>query len=721
MDRSEAEPYLRIASSQGGKAANLLSVRFWPFVLAGLASVAGLAFALGARRAHRALPTSVPAVSAETSDPIAEARARLEQFESAERRSTDFAHLPPANLTHGADPFTLQRLDAQHSVGVLRGASALVVLDARLQELQRIPLESSAVAVTVDAAGDCWAAGERSPVVSRFHFDGRTLKRVAELSLPGILGIRALAVGPSGGLSVLDVRDGRLLTIDPRRSSAPILDSRFVGHGPIALQRMGSFLIVDVLLDHALIVYRLNPLGVPVEERARIHHDGPIWGFDARLLDDQALLLLATGVEDHPLDRSDGSFGYIDSFAYAYLLPRRGAPRELWRTNVSALGVVTPKAPLLTITGDGAEAFVAGYGSDRACRLRFGAQAELPPEAHCEPFYPGTSAVIRLDSGALGFADPLLDAWLWVPKAGAIGNSKGELRSVEAEQAPRASLEERLGEALFFTTLMAPANSSDGSHSRFSCETCHFEGYVDGRVHYTGRGDVHVSTKPLRGLFNNRPHFSRALDADLATVSHHEFRVAGKGNGKDPWFELRTEEFPWLEALGVRERTLGPEALRRALIAFLMRFTHTTNPAVVGRDQFDARERSGAELFRDRCARCHAPRLESDVAESAASFESWQRAIFSREGPLVWASATYHMTGVTPYVAEGGTRVPSLRRAYAKWPYFTNGSADTLLAVVERARFDDARFFHDNAPPDPLLRAFDTEQALALARFLELL
>jgi hypothetical protein len=268
---------------------------------------------------------------------------------------------------------------------------------------------------------------------------------------------------------------------------------------------------------------------------------------------------------------------------------------------------------------------------------------------------------------------------------------------------------------------MAPNNTSDGPRSRFSCETCHFEGYVDGRVHYTGRDDVHVATKPLRGLFNNRPHFSRALDADLATVSHHEFRVAGKGSETDPWFSIQSEHYPWLAQLGVYDETLGPEVLRRALIAFLMHFSHATNPAVVGRDHFNAQEQRGAVLFRDRCASCHAARLQSDAAESALPFDAWSAAIFSPEGAIVWASAGYEKTGVTPYVHESGTRVPSLRRAAAKWPHFTNGSADTLFSVVRRARFDPQRFFHDAAPPDATLRAFTPDEARELAAFLQLL
>jgi len=87
----------------------------------------------------------------------------------------------------------------------------------------------------------------------------------------------------------------------------------------------------------------------------------------------------------------------------------------------------------------------------------------------------------------------------------------------------------------------------------------------------------------------------------------------------------------------------------------------------------------------------------------------------------VWASADYQKTGVTPYVHESGTRVPSLRRAAAKWPHFTNGSADTLLEVVSRARFDRNRFFHDGAPPDEGLRSFARDEARELTAFLELL
>jgi hypothetical protein len=693
-------------------------VRWSRFVLGAIGCVACVVVAVSARRVS-SKPRAIEAAVAPSAgvDAVSVARERLEQFEAERRRTIDFAQLPPANRSHGADPYALAALDARHVLGVLRGASALVLLDARLRELQRIAVPGSAVSVAVSDSGEIWVAGEASRTLLRFHFDGRRLTRAGALELPGILGIRALAAGPRGVLYALDVHDGKLLTLDSKRVT-PVLQVRRVGHGPLSLRRVGAQLIVDLLLDHALVAYRLSAQGLILEERARVHHEGPIWGFDAAALSDGRLLLIASGVEDHPLDRSQGFFGNVDSFVFCYLLPKEGAIRALWQRNVAELGVVTPKAPLLFVEGERARLFVSGYGSDRALQLDFDVGSQSEPRAESEPFAPGTSAALRLPSGEIAFSDPLLDAWLLRP-APSEHRAPAESIAVSAEQAPLATTEERLGEALFFTTLMAPNNSSEGSHSRFSCETCHFEGYVDGRVHYTGRADVRVATKPLRGLFNNRPHFSRALDPDLATVSHHEFRVAGNGNGTDPWFSLTSERYPWLRQLGVSDALLGPERLRRALMAFLMGFSHTTNPSVVGHERYSAEEERGALLFRERCASCHAPRLQSDVAESAVAFDAWPRFIFSPEGAIVWASADYQKTGVTPYVHESGTRVPSLRRAAAKWPHFTNGSADTLLDVVSRARFEQGKFFHDSAPDGAT--SFSPDEARELTAFLELL
>jgi hypothetical protein len=231
------------------------------------------------------------------------------------------------------------------------------------------------------------------------------------------------------------------------------------------------------------------------------------------------------------------------------------------------------------------------------------------------------------------YPSPLLDAWVSTQRRSLA------VRHVDPERRPEPQV--RLGEALFFTSLMAPENVSAGTHSLFSCETCHFEGGLDGRTHYTGRGAVSVVTKPLFGLANNRPHFSRALDRDLSSVSHNEFRVAGAGSGTDPWFAIESARFPWLRELGIERGQLSAFDLREALIAFLYAFSHDPNPRALARSAFSELEQRGAHVFAERCERCHAARFFSDDASSQAPFAEWQELVLSRNAPLVCARARH--------------------------------------------------------------------------------
>jgi len=128
---------------------------------------------------------------------------------------------------------------------------------------------------------------------------------------------------------------------------------------------------------------------------------------------------------------------------------------------------------------------------------------------------------------------------------------------------------------------------------------------------------------------------------------------------------------------------------------------------------------TAVEVFRDRCASCHAPRIVTDDPNSAVPFEKWQASIFDPTGAIVWARDGYEKTGVEPYVHPKGARTTSLRRLFKKHPYFTNGSAPDLATVVARARFTDATFFHDGAPPDA--KGLDDADRAALVAFLSLL
>ena len=159
--------------------------------------------------------------------------------------------------------------------------------------------------------------------------------------------------------------------------------------------------------------------------------------------------------------------------------------------------------------------------------------------------------------------------------------------------------------------------------------------------------------------------------------------------------------------------------LRRALMSFLMELTFEPNQAVRGRRQFSARERAGAELFRRRCESCHGARLVAEDASTAVPFERWEALVFSPQGPMVWASAEYRMTGVEPYPHPRGARTTSLRRVHHKFPYFTSGSARSLADVTAQAAWTGDRFFHDRAPAGA--ERLRPDERASLLAFLELL
>ncbi|MBX3191661.1 MAG: hypothetical protein KF819_32005 [Labilithrix sp.] len=622
-------------------------------------------------------------------DPIA----ALRPFEEEVRRGLDLARPPSAETGLGADPWAVRRV-AGGFVGILRGRAALVLLDDALKEIARIPAPRSPTGLAVTPAGEVIVVGELSPAVARFSVRERTLVPLGETRVAGVHGLRDVTVAPSGAVWVADDR-GRI-------HRAPGGPSAFVGHGVAQIVATARHVVADAVTDHEIVVLPADATKAP---EARIRHDGPFWGFDARETP-KGLVVVAGGVENHPLDRREGFFGYVDSFVYAYRV-EGGRASPIGAVNVSELGVVTPKAIAIeAISGDRIDALVTGYGGATAVRLSIGDPVRSAPIT----LVPGVRA-LEVGSKAIVMASPLLDAWVRV--------DEGRATVVPVRDGAAArDVRSRLGEALFFTSLMAPKNTSAGAHSRFTCETCHFEGYVDGRTHHTGREDIHATTKPLVGLVGNRPHFSRALDPDLATVSHAEFRVAGAGNPDDPFFDVDPREHPWLAHLGV-EGPLSALDLRRALLRFLADFSHRPNPASIGRATFTPEERDGAAIFERRCASCHAALLSTDDPSTLIAPDRWESMILSEAAPIVWGSAGYRKTGVEPYVHPEGARTPSLRRLYKKHPYFTNGSARSIDDVLDGVRLDGDRFFHQRAPDGAT--GVGVDQKRALRAFLELL
>ncbi|HLT37212.1 MAG TPA: hypothetical protein VK034_13040, partial [Enhygromyxa sp.] len=482
------------------------------------------ALALSVALASACSPEVEPTIEAEAEveteaevDPHAEARERLAAFEHARREAAEFATIPASDGRFGADPYQLIALPDGRVAGLLRGDDRVVLFDRG-----GAPTGSAAtVHDPTDLAwrdGELWVVGTGEARIARYRVsDG--LEPNGHIELAEAFAPRAIAVGPDA-VFVADER-GRLHVL---RDDGPVLVVDRHCRGPLALELVDDrLLLANCLLDHRIRIDRLD--GDALVELGAITHDGPIWSFASGPELDGERLLALTGVEDRPLDRSDGGFGYVDSFVFVYALGLDGDSLEITRRatiNVSELGVVTPKwSRWLAVEQPAIE--LAGYATAELLRLRFVDGLAAAPIVERSAGLPGTTAVVELADRSLLAANPLLDGWLRLgpetshPRDGMVlptdakrpavaagmAEIRFELLPVDDDRDDR-SFAERLGEALVFTTAMAPQNSAEGQRSRFTCETCHFEGRGDGRTHFTGRERdgqrIHATSKPLLGL-----------------------------------------------------------------------------------------------------------------------------------------------------------------------------------------------------------------------------
>jgi hypothetical protein len=655
----------------------------------------------------------------------AASEARLAEFEDERRATTDFEHRPASDHRFGSDPVRLLALPDGRLAGLLRGLDCLVVLDHEGTVLAE--LDTPHLPTGLALSGDL-----RTLVVVGI---GEPTLQIVELANDGLLERERVALGPAA-LSPRDLAftGDRLWIVDEGTQailsaawppSEPISVSASPHcRGPIELRAVGELLLTNCLIDHTLRIDQAVPSSTGLVELGKVIHDGPIWAFDVQAQPSGDLRLALAGVEDRPLDRRDGGFGYIDSFVFlARYDAAAGTVAREAAINVSALGLVTPKSILLSqADGPTWTLDLTGYASPE--RLRLHGSGANTTSAERFAWLPGSQSLLRVEhAGRTTWlaANPLFDAWM-------IGADEDPPNRIPVPDArDDRDFEERLGEALVYTTAMAPDNSSEDKRSRFTCETCHFEGRGDGRTHWTGRGDVHATSKTLLGLFENRPHFSRALDKTMAVMVDNEFHVANRHGPRDPWAPLRERDLPWLVELPGWPGEVDGEASRRSLMAFLIRWTMPTNPrararARAGVTEFDPLEARGAVLFRDHCESCHEARLVADDPGTRVAFDRWPELVLSESGPIVWASDVYAETAIKPWVHELGARVPSLRRLHLDGPYFTNGAADSVSAVLAGVRIrsePERRVDHDLAgsPGEPLA----PDEQGALLAFLELL
>lgn len=642
----------------------------------------------------------------------------------------DESALPQSNPADrfGPDPYKILYLPEQERFLVLlRGRSEVLLVDRSLNQLNLIDRKaapSSPAGWTLAHDRFLFVGGELSPSVQLYEVTTRGILSRGSLLPQGVTSIRDLVYVPSlRSLFLLDGFNRRLvqLTLKPDWSSRRDLQfeqkSFPIGAGPIQIRFLKNHLLINLLLDHSLLIVPLIQGRPNFTLASRITHDGPLWGFDAFASED-SLTIAAVGVEDRPLNRLGGEFGYVDSFLFIYKVPldsavgiyrwppKGGGKAQRLTRNLSQLGVVTPKAvrfetPTKNLAGL-ANLWVLPFGSGRLARFELGSSG-LKLTGNF-PVPPGTTDFLispekqKSGDGPSGNRDLILTNSLidrvYLLQVGKDGSSYH--RFLRLPSVPSTlSRQSRLGELLFFTTLLTPHNRSEGELSRFTCEACHYEGTFDGRVHYTGRGHVFAVTKTLRGLANNVPLFSRAGDKSLASMVLAEFSAANQER-KDS-FNVAVENYPWLSEVDGMPPILTPYDLRVAFLSFFFDYRHRSNPRRVQSSKLSSKALRGLTVFRDRCEYCHLATVSTKETASLPAVQ-WQEWLESKDRDLVWGAPFYTKTGIEPYVHRAGARVPSLRRVQQKFPLFTNGSSPTLRHLLARFRYRELTAWHHYEP-----------------------
>lgn len=638
------------------------------------------------------------------------------------RKSVGPTGLNPADK-FGSDPVRILYLPARRQYLILlRNRSELLLADRSLNLLDRKGTPSSPTGWSLAGEHFLFVGGELSPEIYLYEITAKGLRLQGKLCLQGVASVRDLLyVAPLHSLFLLDDFDRRLhqLVLAPGWSGQEKLDFQRktfpLGAGPIQIRYQNYHLVVNLLLEHTLLIVPLIHGGPDFSLSSRITHDGPIWDFDAIVWRD-SLMIAAGGVEDRPLNRLGGEFGHVDSFLFLYVVPREHAtgvyrwrsadlhsPQAFVQQNLSKVGVVTPKAlRFAPSSGNSVDLWVSAFGSARMVRfnvregrIQLTGNVSVPPGTTDfaiveEPLGPGKA---KRGNQALVLTNALFDRTYRI-EMGSRGTPYQTAQGLPSYPSKR-SRESRIGELLFFTTLMTPYNRSERELSRFTCEACHYEGTIDGRVHYTGRGHVFAATKTVRGLANNVPLFSRAGDRSLASMVLAEFRVANQGRRDS--FSIKVSEYPWLEEIGDVPAVLSPTDLREALLAFFVDFQHRPNPWQAQGRKLSQRALRGLVVFRERCEYCHQASLSTRKAQSLP-YGNWQGWIESEGRGLVWGAPFYTKTGIQPYVHKAGARVPSLRRVQQKYPYFTNGSSRTLQELLSRFRYRATSAWHHYEP-----------------------
>lgn len=479
---------------------------------------------------------------------------------------------------------------------------------------------------------------------------------------------------------------GRVYVIDAYLDALWILDLRGALRGRVPLTpgaygvgRLGDdALFVLASSQPRLSVLPLDDRGMPgapigIETAATIR---------AAQHDAQRDLLWTAGPRQAVVRRNRGYVENLESFVYAYPVADllRGQATPVHAVDLAAEGLADPVA--LAVAESRVHAVAAG--SHRLVRIDPGPGHGSAPESG-----PGLDAgsALRVTTRRSGFVPrDVLAVDGWVFTAGMLDDrlhvhrgdelAVAQVLALDDHDPARAPTEYEIGEVLFHSKSLW----ADTPRNRFTCQSCHWDGLTDYRVHPGFAESRWEQIRPAAGVGMLAPIFSPGQAADLTIAVHGFVRAL------DERYWTAREHAAWLADIEVevapgQRRRLSGYQVRRALLTYLARLPVEPGFLRAPGQAFSRSALRGATLFWRDCARCHqpAPRLGAGVVlgrEAALDYLVHQ--------PLAFGAAQRARTGVEPYFTEQGNRISPLTQLGRGGPYFSDGSARTLPEALLR-------------------------------------
>jgi cytochrome c553 len=542
-------------------------------------------------------------------------------------------------------------------------------------------------------------------------------------------GARGLAVSPAG--AVVYVASPARAGVDVvSLSGAGVLQTLPTGLSPRALRVVPAgtlpgeprpLLLVSSFLDRRVTVHPLAADGRLMPAIQTIETEAPVLDLvvgPARTGDGVALWLLSH--EDRPLSRATGPVQGLDSAVLMLRARAEASPRgpfedpgpgrrETFDTSERAPEPVIELAAAARDEASGAIALV-GAGTDNLLI----ATSELTA-ARAVGVGGAPAAVAALPGGRWVTADRLSDT-LTVVEGGRAAEAPRVVATLDLGARARATAAE-LGELMFYSRALTPKNVADGPLSLYTCAACHDDGHVDGRRHPAKRNRFLSMTKSCRGLGTTAPYLSLGEPTTIEAFADNIVATHAQGADRAPDdYDRYPVTLRLRDGAGWKERVLSPDEVRGALAAYMAAIPVEPSPFVApGQRALTAQQRRGLSLFRDGCAGCH--QLVGDIVRGdSVPREALERRLL--DGRVALSSQRLYDVG-TPVLGKTGNNPPSLRGVWEAAPYFSDGSARSLEAVLARTDPDaDKVHAPANAERPPV---FDEEARAALLAFLRAL